>query len=61
MTTALARCACAHHPDGTTTTYLCPTHAEQDPCLTKSQITGKRRRGTTRRGRCSNCQWQVRA
>ena len=48
-------CSCAHNTDGTTTTTLCPLHAETDPCLTVARVTGKRRKGTIRRGVCTNC------
>lgn len=48
-------CACAHNRDGSTTTMLCPVHADQDPCLTMSQVTGRRRKGSIVRGRCSSC------
>jgi hypothetical protein len=51
------RCSCAHHADGSTTTYLCRVHATIDPCLTKALTTGKRRRGTIRGGTCSHCGW----
>lgn len=51
----IATCACAHHDDGTVTTFLCPVHAETDPCLTKAQVTGRRRNGTIRRGVCTAC------
>jgi hypothetical protein len=52
------RCSCATHGDGTRTTMMCPTHADADPCATVAQVTGKRRRGTLRSGRCTNCGWQ---
>ena len=53
---APTRCSCAHNADGTTsTTMMCPTHADQDPCLTIAQVTGRRRKGTIRAGRCTNC------
>jgi hypothetical protein len=58
MNTA-ARCACAHHADGSRTTMLCPMHADTDPCLTKSLVTGRRRKGTIRRGICTHCGWNV--
>lgn len=51
------RCACSRHADGSVTTMLCPTHAESDPCETKSSVTGRRRKGTIRRGVCTNCGW----
>jgi len=60
-TPSRAQCACATNTDGTKTTLLCPIHATDDPCLTLARVTGKRRRGSMKRGRCSNCQWQVRA
>ena len=49
------RCACAHNLDGSVTTLLCPAHATTDPCLTLSRVTGRRRRGTIRRGTCTAC------
>ena len=49
------RCVCARNQDGSVTTSLCPLHADTDPCLTKSLITGKRRAGTIRRGVCTSC------
>jgi len=55
------RCACAHHTDGSTTTFLCPLHADSDPCATKAALTSKRRRGTVHHGKCSNCGWQANA
>ena len=59
MTRIEARCACSHHTDGGRTTFLCPVHAADDPCATKARVTGKRRRGTIRHGRCSYCSWQA--
>lgn len=53
-----ARCSCAHHKDGSVTTMLCPAHAKTDPCITTAQVTGKRRKGTITRGRCTNCNWK---
>lgn len=50
-------CACARHADGSTTTMLCPLHADTDPCLTKASVTGKRRKVSIRRGVCSSCGW----
>lgn len=50
-------CACAINRDGTKTTILCPVHADVDPCFTKAQVTGKRRKGTIRNGCCTNCGW----
>lgn len=49
------RCACAINADGSTTTMLCPVHADTDPCLKMAQVTGRRRKGTIRRGTCTNC------
>lgn len=49
------RCSCSRHSDGSVTTMLCPIHAEQDPCLTMAQVTGRRRTGTIRRGTCTSC------
>ena len=51
------RCVCAIHDDGSVTRYTCPTHADSDPCQTMAGVTGKRRKGTIRRGRCTNCGW----
>jgi hypothetical protein len=48
-------CSCATHPDGSVTTMLCAAHAETDPCLTMSRVTGRRRAGTIRRGVCTVC------
>lgn len=48
-------CVCATHNDGSVTTSTCPVHADQDPCLTMSLITGRRRTGTIRRGTCTAC------
>lgn len=59
--TRQAQCACAKNSDGTATTLHCPTHADQDPCATMAQVTGKRRKGSIRRGQCSRCGWQARA
>lgn len=50
-------CACATYADGSTHTFLCPLHADQDPCLSKSLITGKRRKGTIKSGTCTHCGW----
>ena len=50
-------CACAHNLDGSVSTFLCSVHAVQDPCLTFAQVTGKRRRGSVKNGKCSNCGW----
>lgn len=50
-------CVCAVHNDGSVTTSTCPVHAAVDPCLTMSLITGRRRVGTIRRGRCTSCGW----
>lgn len=52
-----SRCSCARNKDGSTTQFLCPAHADTDPCLTMSQVTGKRRKGTIAGGRCTNCGW----
>ncbi len=50
------QCACATFRDGSKFTGNCPRHADTDPCLTETWITGKRRKGTiTRRGICTNC------
>lgn len=50
-------CSCATHNDGTRTTWVCPIHADADPCGTVAVVTGKRRRGSVVRGRCSACGW----
>jgi hypothetical protein len=49
------RCVCVTHDDGSVTTTLCPLHADTDPCLTMSRVTGRRRTGSIRRGVCSSC------
>lgn len=54
----MKNCACAKHSDGSRTTMLCSVHADSDPCLTMSQVTGKRRKGTILRGTCTNCGWK---
>lgn len=51
----MSRCSCAKNNDGTVTTIMCPTHADTDPCLMASLVTGRRRKGTIRRGVCTNC------
>jgi hypothetical protein len=43
-------CCCARNADGTVTTFLCPAHADTDPCLTTASVTGRRRKGTIRGG-----------
>lgn len=48
-------CSCARHTDGSVTTFLCSVHADTDPCLTMSSVTGRRRKGTIRRGVCTAC------
>jgi len=48
-------CVCARHDDSSVTTFLCPLHADVDPCLTMAQVTGRRRKGSIRNGVCSNC------
>ncbi len=57
--TAVDKCACAKHQDGSVTTFLCPIHAEIDPCQTTATVTGRRRRGSIHSGRCSYCGWEV--
>lgn len=52
-------CSCAHHNDGSVTTFLCPIHADDDPCQTESSVTGRRRKGTVAKGTCTNCGWGV--
>jgi len=54
-TIVLPSCTCARHADGSVTTFLCSAHADQDPCLTMAQTTGRRRKGTIRRGVCTSC------
>lgn len=51
-------CVCAYTEDGDAITWVCPKHADTDPCLQSSLITGKRRKGTIRRGVCTNCGWR---
>lgn len=51
----MPKCSCARNTDGTTTTLLCPVDADTDPCLTMAQVTGRRRKGTIRRGVCTSC------
>jgi len=51
-------CSCAHNTDGTVTTFLCPIHANNDPCATMARVTGKRRTGTIKRGTCTHCGWR---
>jgi hypothetical protein len=53
-------CACAHHDDGSVTTFLCPQHADDDPCWTKARGTGRRRKGSIIKGVCSTCGWSDR-
>lgn len=53
------RCTCAVHNDGSVTRFLCSQHADKDPCLTMSHVTGKRRKGTIRRGVCTACGWSA--
>ena len=48
-------CACAVYSDGSRNSDLCSLHAAADPCATKAQVTNKRRKGTIRRGVCTNC------
>ncbi len=53
------KCLCAFNSDGSITKMLCPYHAEIDPCLTMSMITGKRRKGSIVNKICNNCNWVV--
>lgn len=53
----MTTCICAHNTDGSVTTFICPIHADSDPCITKAMVTGRRRKGTIRRGVCSKCGW----
>lgn len=53
----LRLCFCATYQDGSRGKTLCPEHADTDPCLTKSLVTGKRRKGTIKRGTCTSCGW----
>jgi len=55
MNADTVRCVCATHTDGSVTSSLCPVHADRDPCLTMSLVTGRRRTGTIRRGVCTAC------
>lgn len=55
VSTIEPRCCCARHADGSVTTSRCPVHAEVDPCLTMSWVTGRRRTGTIRHGVCTAC------
>ena len=48
-------CSCARNTDGSVTRFLCPAHADTDPCFTVSLVTGKRRKGTIRKGVCTYC------
>ena len=53
-------CACANNWDGSVTTMLCSEHANNDPCLTVSAVTGKRRKGfVADDGHCTFCDWEV--
>jgi len=52
-----AVCSCAVQGDGTRAALLCPLHAVNDPCATVAQVTGKRRRGSVVRSRCTRCGW----
>lgn len=54
-----AVCACAHNADGSVTTILCPVHSDRDPCARMAAVTGKRRKGTIKRGVCTNCGWKA--
>lgn len=54
-----SHCSCARNSDGSVTTFLCPVHATSDPCLTMSQVTGRRRHGTIKHGRCTSCGWSA--
>lgn len=56
------KCACAKDSDGNVTSRsLCRQHADTDPCLTRSRVTGKRRKGSIVRRKhyavCSHCGW----
>jgi hypothetical protein len=53
----IATCACAVFGDGSKYAGLCSVHAEHDPCATMASVTGKRRRGSIVRGRCTRCGW----
>ena len=48
-------CICRHYSDGSVYKENCPLHAPQDPCAVTAQITGRRRKGTIRKGVCTNC------
>ncbi|QDK01528.1 hypothetical protein SEA_LEEROYJENKINS_126 [Microbacterium phage LeeroyJenkins] len=51
-------CSCAINRDGSRTTILCPVHSEVDPCERYSRVTGKRRKGTIKSGKCTHCGWE---
>lgn len=55
--TRIPGCACADYNDGSVFRGNCALHADQDPCYWTSRITGKRRKGTIKRGTCTNCGW----
>jgi hypothetical protein len=48
-------CVCPTYADGSTYTGICSLHADTDPCLTMALVTGRRRKGTIRRGTCTAC------
>lgn len=48
-------CSCTRNSDGTVTSLACPAHATYDPCAMFAAVTGKRRKGTIRKGICTNC------
>jgi hypothetical protein len=51
------KCLCAINEDQIITAMLCTIHAEADPCDTFAMVTGRRRRGSIIRGKCSRCGW----
>ena len=48
-------CYCVTYDDGSVLSSHCPRHADTDPCFWVSIITRTRRKGTIRRGVCTNC------
>ena len=54
----MKECCCTMNRDGTWTEHMCPIHAGTDPCLTIARVTGKRRKGTIKNGKCTNCGWK---
>lgn len=50
-------CSCATYSDKSTNNSMCSQHATQDPCLTVSLVTGRRRKGSIKSTGCTNCGW----